>query len=143
MRTKGKYIFCALFVFFVLSAVSLGTAVADRPRVEKIAAVIQDSDSCSSVGGKFDAIYQNRKIDVVFYFNSKEDKAIEIYKGDKEWKEGLGDVLCPQYRGEKKITLSGKKVTLEGEWRDWDKFIVYEIYLPEDKPEKKKEKLPF
>lgn len=140
MRTTGKYFFCALFVFFALATVTLGTAVADRPRVEKIEAVIKDSDSCSSVGGKFDAIYHNRKIDVVFYFKSNEDKEIEIYKGDKEWKEGLEEVLCPR-KGEKKIALSGKKVTLEGEWRDLDKFIAYEIYLPEEKPEKKKEKL--
>jgi hypothetical protein len=136
MRTTGKIFFCALFVCFALAFMSPGTATAKKG-VESIEAVIGDSDSCSSVGGKFDATYLGRKIDVLFYFESKTDKrGIQLYKGDKEMKKGLEEFLCPP-KDDKKIAISGKKARMEGEWRDLNTFIAYEIYLPDEKPEKK------
>jgi len=137
MRTTGKIFICALFVCFALAAMSPGTVTAKKG-VETIEAVIGNSDSCSSIGGKFDATYHGRKIDVLFYYESKTDqRGVELFTGDKEVKEGLEEFLCPP-KGEKKIAISGRKAKMEGEWRDVETFIAYEINVPDEKPKKKK-----
>jgi hypothetical protein len=117
------------FAFAGLLLVSAGPAAASG-RQEYIEAVVKESDYCSSLGGKFDAIQNGRKIDVEFSFISGWNKeALEINNKGKDL-EDVKSIVCPP-PGEKKLPITGKKLKMEGLWKNWDTFVAYEIYLPD------------
>lgn len=130
MRAKNLSIVLAACVPFIwVLLVSTGPAVASD-REEYIEVVVKESDGCSSSGGEFDAIYHGQVIDVRFSFASGWNaKALEIKDKGKDLKD-VKSIVCPP-PGEKKLPISGKKLKMEGLWRSWETFMVYEIYLSE------------
>lgn len=126
--TKKMFVLLPVcFAFAWLLLVSAGPAAASG-RQDYIEAIVKESDGCSSTGGKFDAVYQGREVDVRFSFISGwNEEALEINRKGKDLKD-VKSIVCPS-PGEKKLPISGKRLKIEGLWMDWHTFLANEIYL--------------
>ena len=115
---------------FTLTIVASQSA-AKVTKTESITVVVGSDCACGSHAGSFDTTYKGKNISVDFYFNSNPANPIKnptrIFKGNKEIKD-WDSILCPM-PGQSKVSLSGKKVVVDGNFKDKTSFEAYQIHV--------------
>jgi hypothetical protein len=126
LRTAVSYRFTTAFLLFAL-ILSVGKTGA----AETISVVVGADAGCGSHAGGFDARYQNQRIEVIFFHSGNRANPVEnplkVYKGDKQV-EDWRSILCPT-PGTSGIPLTGKTVSIEGNWADGKTFQATNIFL--------------
>jgi|GEM_PF-3832620 len=106
--------------------------MSENPSLQRISIIVGSDAGCGSHAGSFNAMYQSRQIEVVFFYSSNPANPVEIpltvYKDNKQVKNWRS-MLCP-IPGNSGVPLTGKFVGIEGHWRDKKTFQASKIYLP-------------
>ena len=83
--------------------------------------------------GYFEATYAGKKIKVIYASQGNRanprEHPVKVYLGDKKIADWEGYL---QRRGNHKLPIQGREVTVMGKWKDLKTFEAYKIYLPAD-----------
>jgi len=124
---------CVTGLISLLLLVFAGPAsFAKGAKTQSITVAVGSDCTCGNHAGGFDTLYKGKKISVGFEFNANRANPIahplKVFKGKSEIKDWDG-LLCPPTPSPGNAQLSGKRVIIEGRFKDGKNFDAYKIYV--------------